>query len=137
MPVITAAEYPAARAALDVTLDATALPDSVLSQPVYVDAAEAELLRLDPDVATRTGDAQSAAKRAGALLLAALLAPAVPRVVRETMQDYAYQAEEVDWAQLATELRGRAQREVAGYLVHASTATRPTLFARASGTRGW
>lgn len=136
MSVLSAADFPAVRAVLDVSLDTATLPDATLSQPVYLQAAEAELLALDPLVATRVGTEGERVKRAGIYLLAARVAPAIPRLTGEGFEDYRYQTEAMDWERRADHLRALARAEIALLLAQAATDRRPTIFTVATGDRG-
>lgn len=137
MALITATHYPAVRAALDVSLTAQVLPDATIALSIYHGAAEAEILARDPLAATRTGDELQHIQNAAVLLTAALLAAAMPAYTAETFSDYSYQRK-VDWAARAAELRKRAEAELATVLEpeNPTTASKPTMFTTAPGTRG-
>ena len=137
MALLSAADYPAIRAAIDVSLTARVLPDSVIGLPIYVDAAEAEVLARDPLAATRTGGELQHIQNAAVLLTAALLAPALPGYTAEDFSEYSYQRK-TDWATRAAELRKRAEAELAAVLEpeNPTTASKPTMFTTAPGTRG-
>ncbi|MGN6814406.1 MAG: hypothetical protein ACTHMP_26365 [Thermomicrobiales bacterium] len=137
MAILTSDLYPAVRAALDLDLTADELPDSVIAMPIYAGAADSAVLARDPDALTQTGDALQHVKNAAVLFCAALLAPVVPQIVRERTPEYDYWLTKTEWTDRAPLLRGRAEEELAAYLLPAETAAyRPTLFARASATRG-
>jgi len=137
MALLSAADYPAIRAAIDVSLTARVLPDSVIGLPIYVDAAEAEVLARDPLAESRTGAALQHVTNAAVLLTAALLAPALPGYTAEDFSEYSYQRK-TDWATRAAELRKRAEAELAAVLEpeNPTTASKPTMFTTAPGTRG-
>jgi len=137
MALLSAADYPAIRAAIDVSLTARVLPDTIIGLPIYVDAAEAEILLRDPLAESRTGAALQHVTNAAVLLAAALLAAAMPAYTAETFSDYSYQRK-IDWAARAAELRQRAEAELAAVLAASAPTTyqRPTMFSVASGTRG-
>lgn len=137
MALLSAADYPAIRAAIDVSLTARVLPDSVIGLPIYVDAAEAEILTRDPLAESRTGAALQHVTNAAVLLTAALLAPALPGYTAEDFSEYSYQRK-TDWATRAAELRKRAEAELAAVLEpeNPTTASKPTMFTTAPGTRG-
>ena len=137
MALLYEADYPAVRAALDVQLTSRELPDSVIGLPLYVGAAEAEILVRDPLAATRTGAAWQHIVNATVLLTAALLAPALPAITSERFSEYSYDRD-VDWLALAAALRRRAETELAFVLTPTAptVASRPTIFAVATGTRG-
>lgn len=137
MALLSAADYPAIRAAIDVSLTARVLPDTIIGLPIYVDAAEAEILLRDPLAESRTGAALQHVTNAAVLLAAALLAAAMPAYTAETFSDYSYQRK-TDWATRAAELRKRAEAELAAVLEpeNPTTASKPTMFTTAPGTRG-
>ena len=56
MTILDYSHYPAIRAAIDTSLDSEALPDDVISLPIYAGAADAEVETRDPLWATRQGD---------------------------------------------------------------------------------
>lgn len=139
MAILTTAEYPAIRAALDVSLNANDLPDSVIGQSVFLDAAEAELLARVPDAATKTGSDLARVKRALIWLTAAYLAGSVVRVTSMTVQtrDLSYSKAIFNPEQKAAELRTRAEVEIAALLTpEENTPGRFTIFAAAPGGRG-
>lgn len=137
MALLTTADYPAIRAALDVSLTARDLPDSVIGLAIYVGAAEAEVLVRDPLAASRTGAEQQHLVNAAVFLTAALLAPALPDLTSEHFAEYSYNRN-VDWLARAADLRRRFEAELAAVLApdDAATYNRPTMFTAASGTRG-
>lgn len=137
MALLSAADYPAIRAAIDVSLTARVLPDSVIGLPIYVDAAEAEVLARDPLAESRTGAALQHVTNAALLLVASFLAAAMPGYTAEDFSDYSYQRKD-DWAARAAELRQRAEAELAAVLAASAPTTynRPTMFTVASGRRG-
>src|SRR5215510_10127369 len=97
--IVQPVDYGAVRAALDTSLDTTALPDATIALPIFLDAADLEIKRRDPAWASRTGDAATHLKNAAIYLTAALLAPAVPRVTEEILNagNYRYRLEPIDW----------------------------------------
>lgn len=137
MALLTSADYPAIRAALDVALDSTILPDATIALDIYLGAAEREVAALDPDSGTRTGDDLARVKSAVVYLTAALLAPAIPWIVRESVGGQSYERVREDWGALASALRQRAHAEIATVLDPTQvTPTRPAVFALAAGRRG-
>jgi len=137
MAIVQPTDYGAVRAALDTSLDQAALPDATIGLPIFLDAADLEIKRRDPQWASRSGDAATHLKNAAISMTAALLAPAVPAVASERLGDYQYQRQAVDWTARAAELRQLAEQELNAYLeTSTTTPDRPTMFAVASGTRG-
>ena len=135
MSLLTSADYPAIRAALDVHLDSTLLPDSIIALNIYQGAAEMEVKRRDPLAETRTGDDATRVRLAAIYLCAAALAPAIPRLVSQTLDGHTVTVDGATWRDLAERLTALAYE-------HLQTVTSATLqvgafhFARASGGRG-
>ncbi len=140
MTLLVPADYPAIRAALDVTLTEATLPDSIIELDLYLGAAEREVRASDPDAETRTGEARERVRAAAMLLCAANLAPAIPRIAAEQLADYRYQQQPVDWMKLAAELRERAKAELTALTTTDATEQasrfRHPSFAVAKGRRG-
>lgn len=139
MAILTAADYPAIRAALDVELDAEALPDDMINMSIYRAAADQDVIDLDPLAESRTDGTEVArVKRAAIYFCAARLAPVVPRIQRMTMGgDTSFERSVFDPQQRAGELRAMARDEIDEILTPAEDAPRkPTFFSKASGRRG-
>ena len=139
MTILSSADYPAIRAALDVSLNAQQLTDATIGQDIFVGAAEAELLRRVPDAASRTGDDLKRVERALVWLTAALLAHSVVRITSMSVQtrDLSYSRQSFDPERKAAELRGRAEAEIVMLLTPGeATPSRPTMFTVAAGYRG-
>lgn len=139
MAILSSADYPAIRAALDVSLNAQQLSDATIGQDIFVGAAEAELLRRVPDAASRTGDDLKRVERALVWLTAALLAHSVVRITSMSVQtrDLSYSRQSFDPERKAAELRGRAEAEIVMLLTPGeATPSRPTMFTVAAGYRG-
>lgn len=137
--LITSAEYPAIRAALDTELDSDKLPDSIIALSIYKEKARQDVLKRDPDAESRTGDKFTHVQNAAIYLCAALLAPAVIRVTSVNVQgrDLSYQRRIWDPADKAAELRELAEQELAAVLTPTDdTPGMPTMFTVAGGTRG-
>lgn len=139
MAILTSADYPAVRAALDVALNEQQLPNATIGQDIFVGAAEAELLRRVPTAASMTGSDLARVKRALVCLTAALLAPSVVRITSMSIQtrDLSYSRHTFDPEEKAAELRSRAETEIGMLLTPgAATPARPVMFAVAPGYRG-
>jgi len=139
MTILSSADYPAIRAALDVSLNAQQLTDATIGQDIFVGAAEAELLRRVPDAASRMGDDLKRVERALVWLTAALLAHSVVRITSMSVQtrDLSYSRQSFDPERKAAELRGRAEAEIVMLLTPGeATPSRPTMFTVAAGYRG-
>ena len=137
MSLLDAADFPAIRAALDVSLKAQTLPDATIALPIYQGAAEAEVLARDPLAESRAGAALQRVVNAAIFLTAAYLAPAMPALTAETIGKYSYERK-TDWAARAADLRQRADVELAAVLTPdvARSPRPPSLFAVARGRRG-
>lgn len=137
MALLTSANYPAIRSALDASLDSTILPDAVIAYDIYHRAAELEVLTRDPDAETRTGDDLTRVRTAAMLYCAAFLAPAIPMLTREEATEYAYTRQAVDWQKLAATLRARADALIEAVLTPDDiTPLMPTMFVLGAGGRG-
>lgn len=139
MTILTALDYPAIRAALDVGLNAQQLPDATIAQGIFLGAAEDELLRKVPGAATMTGDDLARVKRALVWLTAAYLAHSVVRLTSISIQtrDLSYSRQTFDPDAKAAELRARAGVEIAALVTPSAVApARPTMFTLAGGGRG-
>lgn len=138
MPILTTADYPAIRAALDVGLNEAQLTNATIGQDIFVGAAESELLRRVPDAASKVGEDLKRVKRALVYLTAALLAHSVVRVTSMSIQtrDLSYSKQTFDPDEKAAELRGRAEVEIAA-LVSPNTTTpeMPRMFTLAGAYR--
>ncbi len=138
-PLVTSADFPDVRLLIDPTLSSTDLPDSLLT--LLLPAARRWLLAEDPDAESRTGDELAAAKLAEEYWLAALAAPRLQRRVevrfREANTERQYSTGTVvSGADLAADLRGLAEAELASYLESDGEVDVPVLFTTACGGRG-
>jgi hypothetical protein len=109
---LTAAEYPAIRAAIDISLDAGVLPDEVIGLPTYAGEADRWVLATNPAAATYTpgSDQYGAAQSAAIFACAAMLVQAVPMLTGETWgQAYRYTRKDVDLGSLEASLWDRAR----------------------------
>ena len=139
MTILTALDYPAIRAALDVGLNAQQLPDATIAQGIFLGAAEDELLRKVPGAAAYAGDDLARVKRALVWLTAAYLAHSVVRLTSISIQtrDLSYSRQTFDPDAKAAELRARAGVEIAALVTPSATVpARPTMFTLAGGGRG-
>lgn len=141
MDILTTADYPSVRALIDVSLTATALPDTTIEMAPFAPAAEDELKQRDPDWAAHLADTTVAGRlvRAAIYLTAARLLPALPTLKSESTPDgQSYHRATVEVEDRVAELRDLAAGEIA-VLVAADDATTtfaPTFFTAACGKRG-
>jgi hypothetical protein len=140
---LTASEYPAVRAAIDVSLDASNLPDAVISLPMYAQEAERWVLAQNPLAATYAPntDAFKRMQVAAIYACAALILPALPQLTAEVYgQAYRYTRQEVDATAQQNALWARARASIQAELGDDETVVSgPPLrfiFARAEGRRG-
>lgn len=138
--LITSADYPAVRAALDVSLSESELPDGVISQGIYAGAARSEVLERVPTAESETDvDTIERLSRAVIYLTAARLAPAVVRItsISITSGDRNYSRQTFDPTERAAQLRAMAEQELSEVEEpDEETPARPPMFALASGQRG-
>lgn len=140
MAILTSADFPAIRAALDVDLNAQTLPDTTIAQDIFLGAAEAELLRRVPTAAAMTGNDLARVKRALVWLTAAYLAHSVVRTTSMSIntRDLSYSRQTFNPDEKAAELRARVEREYGMLLAPmAATPARPTMFTTVGGRRGY
>jgi len=138
MAILSSADYPEIRAAIDVALDDDDLSDAVIGYDIYVGSADLEVKDRIPSAESKTGDELTHVKAATVLITAALLSPSVPQLVStKAGEDFQFQYDKRDWVKHAAELRQRAERHIQAVLTPTGDAPqRPTMFARVSGTRG-
>jgi hypothetical protein len=137
VPLLSSSDYAAIRAAIEIGLDSTTLPDSVIALDLYSGAGQRDVLALDPLAESRTGDELQHAQTAAILFTAARVVGALPVLTREKELEYEYQRQAVDSLKRAAELRALAEDEIDAYLDPEQTDTgRPTVFAVARGRRG-
>lgn len=103
--VFPTAAYDEIRAAVDVSLDADALPDSVIEYTVYKGEAEARVRQLtaalsDAELLVHNADLQ----RAALLITAGLIAPRIRIIVRETLEGDDLQWQTHDLGKLSASL---------------------------------
>jgi len=135
------ADYPAVRAAIDLSLDDTTLPDDVIGLPIYAGAAEVEIGRRVAnyaDVITAGGANAALLTNAAIWICAALLVPAVPNLTGERTPDsQQYSRQAFDPAAKVAQLRALADQAIGEVLGEDPlTAARPVTFAVACGRRG-
>lgn len=112
MAYITPAEYPAVRAALDISLDAANLPDAVIALPQYAGQAELWIRANDPNAAGYVPGTEEYIRTTIAAIYAtaAYIVPALPNITSETYGDaMRYTRKEYDPAKLEASLWTRAR----------------------------
>jgi hypothetical protein len=135
--LLTTAEYPAIRAAIDVSLDSAALPDATIALGIYAGAAELDVISRDPLALSRTGAELAHVTNAAIYFCAARLIVALPQILRETFADHSYERGQTDIAQRAGELRALATAEIETVISPTDTTpAMPTMFTVGTGDRG-
>ena len=137
MALLTSANWPEVRAALDVSLTTRQLPDAVIAYDLYSGRAMRRVLEQAPTAESMTGDSLLRCKNAAIFYTAAFLAPAIPNITRKNIGDVD-QSFDIDWEARAATLLAAAAAELAEVLTPSETApAMPRMFAVASGYRGW
>ena len=139
---LTPAEFPAVRAAIDISLDASNLPDDVVALPMYAPEAERWVLAMNLVAAGYAPGSEAYLKTQVAAIFAcaALVVPAVPNLTGEWWGNEArYTRKEFDPVALQATLWERARsalRSAAPLPVEAvGAAPRRFIFARAPACR--
>src|SRR5690349_12752640 len=133
---LSAADYPSIRAAIDVSLSEGSLPDAVIGLPIYAGYGEQAVLSSVPDADTATQDRQDHLHTAAILFTAAAIALALPSFTRESGPEFNAEIQRVAPAELAADLRLRAQAEVAAAAPEAVIGLVPLTFTVGKGSRG-
>lgn len=133
-------DYEAIRKAIDITVTAAMLPDTVIGLSIFSGQAESWVDTQDPDWATRTGSAALAIRRAAIYRAAANLVPALPSLTREQMGDASFTYATRDLAATVDDLNSKADSEIdlaTGADPDPSNLdAMPTMFVLAPGYRG-
>jgi hypothetical protein len=137
MALLTSANWPEVRAALDVSLTTRQVPDAVIAYDLYSGRAMRRVIEQVPTAESMTGDSLQRCKNAAIFYTAAYLAPAIPNITRKNIGDVD-QSFDIDWEARAATLLAAAAAELAEVLTPSETApAMPVVFAAASGYRGW
>lgn len=139
---LTSAEYPAIRAAIDISMDVSNLPDDVIGLSIYEQEAERWVAIVHPLSDTyAAGTVEFRTVQTAAIYAcAALVAPAVPTLTGETYEDgYRYTRDKVDTGALQLALWERARAALQTLMEVSSGDSKPPrrfIFTRACGARG-
>lgn len=139
MALLGSENWSAVRAALDVKLDETALPDKIIEKDIYAGAAQREVIARVPDAESKTDDDQLRVTTAAVLLTAARLVYAVAQITSISVQGRDTNYSRRAWGPEVkkAELLALAEDELAAVIEPSEdTPGRPTMFARATGSRG-
>lgn len=125
MPLLTNADYPAIRAALEATLPVGALPDVVIGYPIYLAAGMQDVLDRIPTAEALAAAQLARAQRAAIYYTAARLALTVPSVTRDQFAESSTQFDGASWDAKAAELRRLATIELDGILAVTAPSAEP------------
>jgi hypothetical protein len=81
-PLLASSDWPAVRAALDITLDSAQLPDATIALDIYSGRAMREVEARVTGATGLTGDDELKVTAAAVFLTAAHIAPALPAIMR-------------------------------------------------------
>jgi hypothetical protein len=137
--LIDSGDYAMVRAALDVALDETKLPDTTITLDIYLGAAEREAKSRDSSWASREDDELAQLKAATAYLTAARMVYAVIPLTAISAQtrDISYSRPAWDAEKKRADLMAMAESEFNELLTPSETAPdRVSCFAGGKGRRG-
>jgi hypothetical protein len=132
--LVTRLEYRHIRSAIDLAIDDEALPDDVISLPIFLGRARVNVKYQDVLWRTRTGDEWQHLVNATVYFTAAYLVLPLVRNDQETFGTrWAFKRTLIDPETLSTTLAGIAQTELDAVLnVGSLDAERPTMFTLAN-----
>lgn len=140
MALLTNQDYPAVRAALDVSLSPSELSDSVIGLPIFQGKAEAEVIDRIPDAQALVDAAvepdHQRVKNAAIYLTAALIAIRNPQITRDAFAGISVERKAQDVAALERDLRALANSEITAVIGTPVAATRPPFMTLGQATRG-
>lgn len=139
MAILTSADWPSVRQAVHVSMDTNLLPTATIELNIYSGAADQDVLELDPDAESRTGEDEKRVTRAAIFYCAARLCPVVDWFLNlsTTARDLRYSRQLSPAQQRANELRGMAVEEINEVLTPGADAqSMPRTFTKVTGTRG-
>lgn len=139
LPLI-AGDFPAVRAAINITLDAALLPDATIQLPVFQAAGEDDVRAIDPDADTRGAPLDARIRRAAIFFVASRIVLSNPDIVEESFGEQRTRLATISPAEKAADLREKGLAEVSAVLEAVGvtiTARRGTHFTLAGGRRGY
>ncbi len=139
MAILTADDWKSVRAALDVDLDETGLPNKTIALDIFSGAAQREVRRRVDDAENKTGDDLLRVSEAAVLLTAARLASSTIRPTSITVQtrDMNYSRPAWKSKEKSAELRQMASEAIDDLNKPDDVLPyRMTAFAKATGRRG-
>lgn len=138
MALITSDDFPAVRAAINVTLDEVGLPDAVIALPIYLGAADTDVKARDPLWATRTAGDLRHLKNATIYFTAARLVLSLPRINSETFgQRYQFRVDQLSPTEQAASLQAFGDMEIEAVINPGSDelVEKPVMFTLANARR--
>lgn len=135
--VLTFPDWQDVRAALDVSLDTSSLPDATIARSIFAGRANRWIAAMvDYDVLS--ADAKLQARDAAVLYLASLIATRIPDLTAENQQGVGgYSRAAMDWQARAAELAEEAMATLPSSPIVVSTPAVPPVFRLARGRRGY
>ena len=106
MALIETSDFESVRKLISTNLTSATLPDSVIGLVDYKSEAERR-------VSIQTSNEDDSAKRAARAFLAALLIPALPKLIKQNQAGYSYEMEKTDWGMRIAELEAIAASAIA------------------------
>lgn len=141
MALLSSADYPTIRAAMDVSLNDRTLPDEIIGLDIYTGAAErrlaSELEMTTAAVAGLTGESKTIAVSVAVQFAAASLCMAIPNIRRKNLGGDVDLFIENDWRMRADVLTGSALVELEELkgLLGLDSRMVPRFFSVVHGTR--
>ena len=140
MAILTGDHHAEVRAAISLDLVPDKLPANTIDLDIYLGAAEREVIRIDADAESRTGDEAAIVRTCAIYLTAAKLCPAVAYTLSIQMSNgqQNYNRNAFNPEKRAAELRASAYEQLNELLEDTAVeaVAMPTMFTKAIGRRG-
>lgn len=139
MAILTSADWPDVRDAIDTQMDTNVLPNATIARNIFSGAADQDVLKIDPLAESRTDEDGNRVKRAAIYFCAARLIDVVfqPTSLSATTRDLRWSRQLTPAEAKANKLKGMAVEEINAILFPDTTAqSMPRVFSSVSGTRG-
>jgi hypothetical protein len=135
-PILDTSDWPAVRAALDIELDATVLPDDTIALSIFQGEAENRFLTRVAGANPAVDLTSQESKNACIYYLAAMLSPHLSRYTMEMFGDSRSNSNQVSWDMLESVLMNRGDEIVDVLLgLDPIETNRATVFRLANGLR--
>jgi hypothetical protein len=135
-PILDTSDWAAVRAALDIELDATVLPDATIELSIFQGEAENRFLTRVAGANPAVDLTSQESKNACIYYLAAMLSPQLSRYTMEQFGDSRSMSNQVDWMMLGSILMNRGDEIVDVLLgLNPFEANRASTFRLANGLR--